>query len=97
MPALPCLARRRVRKRRSALGRGRSAPEAKLLAAVFFAMNVTNLDGSPVQDQLVYTLEGGITAVPEPASLVLFGSGLLMAARARFKKKKAAVTSAATV
>jgi PEP-CTERM motif len=56
-----------------------------------YAMNLTNPDGSPAQDQLAMTspAPGTTTSpVPEPATLVLFGSGLLFTSRQLIRRKK---------
>ena len=53
-----------------------------------FAMNLTDVNGSPVQDQLAYRFESTVTqqAVPEPGSLLLVGSGLIAVYRRRSRK-----------
>jgi len=57
-----------------------------------FAMNMTDVNGSPAQDQLAYGFENNVTEqvvpvpVPEPGSLLLMGSGLIAVYR-RYSRK----------
>ena len=56
-----------------------------------YAMNLTDGEGNPVQDQLAMTFPTSNTTVapvPEPATMVLFGSGLLFTAGTLVRRKK---------
>ena len=56
----------------------------------FFALNLTDASGGRYQDQLGwrYRVTGQDVPVPEPASLVLLGTGLLFASRARLRRRR---------
>jgi PEP-CTERM motif len=57
------------------------------LGFTVYAMNLTNPDGTPAQDQLAMTTQtAGDVPVPEPATLLLLGTGLL--ATSRFSRRK---------